>query len=248
MKKRILSILLLLSNSLIAFEPGQLSLDSVSNFEADDAGFTIRHRFFGKVSESEKFFGIDDGANTLLGLRYAPLKNLIFEVHHTREKAEYNARVGYAYKFDYLHTQFNLNAFSFKENKLNDRRKNIFANLVLQTPIMFEHLILTTNIGYDNYYEKIGAGLGVELNIPNFINSLTFTESLSILGEIYTNSYDIANVNGKYNAYAYGIKFSTFQHHFELLLSNSTAMDPRTMMLGTDDDSLHFAFNINRKF
>ena len=35
---------------------------------------------------------------------------------------------------------------------------------------------------------------------------------------------------------------------FEVLLSNATSMDPRTMALDTNSNDLHFGFNINRQF
>ena len=238
----------LLANSLLAFEPGQLSLDNVSNFEEGDAGFTIRHRFFGKADEADTAFGLDDGANTFLSLRYSPLKDFIFEVHHATLQSENNIRLGYAHKFDYLHTQFNLNYFKFEEGT-NEDAKNFFANAVFQTPLIYDHITLTSNIGYDHYYDKTGAGFGIEVSTQNFMpNVLTFTESMSILAEYYTKHKDLDNFDREYNSYAFGVKFRTYGHHFELLLTNSTAVDPRTMMQGSNTTDLHFAFNINRKF
>lgn len=251
MTKTLLGLItsLVLTSAVSAFEPGQLSLDSVSNFEEGDAGFTIRHRFFGDITKAEDFFGLDNGANTMIGFRYAPIKDLIFETDHTSAGGTYNFRVGYAYKFSYLHTQLNVNYFSFEEGTLEDRRENVFANLVLQTPLLFEHLTLSSNIGYDNYYEKSGAGFGIEVSALNFIPTiLTFTESMSILAEYYTKHEDLEAFDRAYNAYAFGIKFRTYGHHFELLGSNSTSTHPRTMMQGTNSNIVHFGFNINRKF
>jgi len=240
---------LYISTQLLAFEPGQLSLDSVSNFEDGDAGFSIRHRFLGRADDTGHFFGFDDGANTFLSLRYAPVKEFIFEVHHITDKSENNIRIGYAHKFEYLHTQLNLNYFSFEEGSLAQDRENVFINAVIQTPPIYEHITLTTNIGYDNYYKKSGAGFAIELSTQNFMpNTLTYTESISILGEYYTKHKGLKGFDRKYNSYAFGIKFKTFAHHFELLLTNATALEPRTMMQGTNTSDLHFAFNINRKF
>ncbi len=248
MKIKFYAVLLLLFSQLHAFENGQLSLDSVSSFEANDAGFSIRHRMYGDITDYASFFGVDDGANTLLSLRYAFSKNIIAEVHHTRDKREYNARVGYAYHSYYLDAQVNLNLFSFEESGIEERRNNLFINYIFQSPLLFEHLRLTSNIGYDNYYEKVGAGLGVELESNNFFPSLTFTEKLSLIGEIYTKYAGLGVRDTKFNAYAFGIKFRTYAHHFEILATNSTATDARVMMQGSDDSIFHFAFNINRKF
>lgn len=247
--KQKLAALLLAALPLCAFEPGQLSLDSVSNFEAGDAAFGIRHRFFGDITKSEDFFGMDDGANILLSLRYALFKSVVFEVHHTREDREYNARVGFVHKFSWLHTQLNVNYFSFEEPLLAERKENVFVNAALQTPLMFEHLRLTGNVGYDNYYEKAGGGIGIELLSANpFPETLTFTESISLLAEYYTKYEGLENFDRKYNAFAAGFNFRTYGHHFEILTTNANSMDPRTMMQGTDSNVMHFGFNINRKF
>ena len=240
---------LLFTTDIPAFEPGQLSLDSVSNFDKGDAAFSVRHRFFGDITKAEDFFGLDDGANTLLGLRYAPLHNIIVAVHHISQGQEYNVRIGYAYHFEMLHAQLNVNTFTFKAGGVTDRQENVFANLVLQSPIFFEWVRMTTNIGYDNYYEKVGAGLGIEIHVQNFLPEIfTFTQTISLLAEYYTKHQNLSGLTRDNNAYTLGIKFQTYGHHFELLGTNSSATDPRTMMQGTNSNKVHFAFNINRKF
>lgn len=234
---------------LYAFEPGQLSLDSVSNFQAGESAFGIRHRFYGDITKSEDFFGMDDGANISLSLRHALTEHIVLETHHTRENREYNFRIGYAYKFDWLHTQLNLNYVTFEEPLTAKRKNNLFVNGVLQTPLMYDHLRLTANVGYDNYYEKTGAGAALELLTSNpFPESLTFTESISLIGEYYTKYEGLQNFDRQYNAFAVGIKFRTYGHHFEILTTNAIGMDPRTMMQGTNSSVMHFGFNINRKF
>lgn len=246
----IASALFILQGTLQAFEPGQLSLDSVSNFKAGDAGFSIRHRFYGKAKDTDTFYGLDEGANTYLSLRYAIFESLIIKTHHTSNKSENSIGLAYVHKFEYLNTQFNANYFSFKESGLsNEDRSNAFVNIVLQSPLLYKHLIITSNLGYDNYYSASGAGLGLEFSTQNFFpKALTFTQSLSFLAEYYTKYDDVQDFKRDHNAYAFGVKFSTYAHHFELLLTNSTGVDARTMYQGTNTNDLHFAFNINRKF
>lgn len=59
--KKLIFLPFTLALSLHSFEPGQLSLDSVSNLEAGKSAFGIRHRFYGDITKSEDFFGMDDG-------------------------------------------------------------------------------------------------------------------------------------------------------------------------------------------
>lgn len=244
-----MAIGLFLHVNILAFEPGQLSLDSVSDFQQGDAAFSVRHRFYGDITKSEEFFGLDNGANTLLALRYAPFKQLVFGVHHISQLQEYNVRIGWSQRFEWVHTQWNINLFSFKQNRLDDRRYRIFSNVVLQTPRFFKYLRITTNIGYDNYDEKLGAGVGMEVELENFLpDTMTFTQTISLLTEWYSKHAQRSGLTRDNNAFAVGIKFQTYGHHFELLGTNSSATEPRSMMQGSNSKSLHFAFNINRKF
>ena len=119
----------------------------------------------------------------------------------------------------------------------------------LQSNNLLEHLILTSNIGFDGYNEKVGAGFGVDYNFENiFPIGMTFTERMSIVAEYFPRIQEKSGITGKYDAYAVGLKSQTFGHHFEIMLTNSTAMDARNMMLGTNSNDIHFGFNINRKF
>jgi len=250
MKKKILMLLALIGSvsQVTAFESGQFSLETPSVLAKSEAAFTIRHRFYGDLTEADDFFGIDSGGNVLLQLRYAPLDHVLLEVHHTRDNREYNVALGYSYDFDFVKTSVTANAFSLELPLFGGRQNSYFSNVSLQSPNYFEHLILTANIGYDGYYQNLNTGFGADFNIANIFTSLTFTERISLMAEYYPQFSKVEGVSGKYDSYAAGIKFQTYAHHFELLVSNSVAMDARTMMLGTDDDYLHFGFNINRKF
>jgi len=231
-----------------AFEAGQLSLDTPTALHEGDAAFTLRHRFYGDITESENFFGIDDGGNAFLQLRYSPLEYFVIETHHTRDNHEYNIALSYNYDFDVIKVAYALNGLSITLPQFKERQYSYFGNLSLQSPNYFDHLIISANLGYDGFYEKSGTGLGIDINMANFIGALSFTERLSLMAEYYPQFSKKTGINGIYDSFAAGIKFQTYAHHFEILISNSTAMDARTMMLGTNDTTLHFGFNINRKF
>ena len=250
MKKTVivLSVLSLLSLNGYAYESGQLSLDTPNTLNKSEGSFTIRHRFFGKYSDTEKFLGTDDGGNMHFILKYALIDNLLIRVDHTRDKNTYGIGMEYAKDFNWIKTGIRLNSFSFKNARRDKREQSYFINTMLQTPNYQNHFRFTLNAGYDGYYEHTTLGLGVDINANNFIPQLTFTEKLSFLGEYYPQIDKIDSISGKNDAYAVGVKFQTFGHHFEVLLSNATNMDPRSMSLGTNSDDLHFGFNINRKF
>jgi hypothetical protein len=239
-------VLLASTNGLMAFEAGQLSLDTPNVLKKSEGSFNIRHRFFGVADDSEKFFGSDDGGNMHIGLKYAVMDNLVLGVDHTRDESAYGIGLEYAHDFKWASLGVRANGFRLNKGTKKDKSYQFIGSM--QTPNYFDHVRFTGNIGHDAYFEHTIAGLGVDINMANPISWLAFTENLSVLGEYYPQVDKVAGVSGEYDAYAFGIKSQTYGHHFELLLSNSTNMDPRTMSLGTNSDKLHLGFNINRKF
>ena len=91
MRKKIiiLSSLLFMSEQSVAFEAGQLSLDTPNVLKKSEGSFGIRHRFFGEAKDFDKFLGSDDGGNMHFLLKYAVIDNLLIGVDHTRSQNEY---------------------------------------------------------------------------------------------------------------------------------------------------------------
>lgn len=245
----LLTCMALFSQSAMAFEAGQLSLDTPNVLKKSEGSFGIRHRFYGEANDYEKFLGSDDGGNMHFILKYAVLDNLLIGVDHTRDQSAYSVSVEYAKDLiDYGSVGIRLNGFNIDDTNFDDRQQSYFMNLTYQTSNFLDHVRFTVNAGYDAYYEHNTLGLGIDINMKNNISWLTFTENLSLLAEYYPQVDEVDGVSGDNDAYAFGIKFQTFKHHFEILLTNSSNMDPRTMALGTNSEDLYFGFNINRKF
>ena len=239
--------LAIFSEGLMAFEAGQLSLDTPNVLKKNEGSFGIRHRFFGEVSDTDKFLGTDDGGNMHFILKYAFLDNLVLGVDHTRDESAYGVGLEYSHDFEWIKAGARVNGFRLNKG-LDEYDYSYQAIVSLQTPNYFEHINFSANVGYDAYYQHHIAGFGVDLNAENFLSFLTFTEKLSLLGEYYPQVDKVEGISKKYDSYAVGIKYQTYGHHFEIMVTNSTNMDARTMSLGTDSDKLHLGFNINRKF
>ena len=238
-----------MSQSAMAFEAGQLSLDTPNVLKTGEGSFGIRHRFFGKADDYEKFLGTDDGGNMFFSLKYAVIDNLLIGVEHTRDQSAYALNIEYAKDFvEFGSAGIRLNTFSIDDFNFESRQKSYFINVSYQTPNFFDHLRITGNAGYDAYFEHNTLGFGVDLNMKNNITWLTFTENMSLLAEYYPQVDKVDGVSRQNDSYAFGVKVQTFAHHFEILLTNAINMDPRTMALGTNNEDLHFGFNINRKF
>ena len=250
MKKVLLSVLFIVTfgGSLFGFEAGQLSLDTPNVLNQFEGSFAIRHRFYGEYNDLEKFLGTDDGGNMHFILKFALLDNLVIGVDHTREDSAYGVGVEYAYHLPFIKSSIRANSFVLNKG-FGVYQSSYMLNAAFQTPNIFEHIIATANIGYDAYYQHYIAGVGVDINFMNFIPVvLTYTERIALLFEYYPQVDKVAGASGEYDAYALGVKFQTFGHHFELLATNAISMDPRSLSMGTDSQKLHFGFNINRKF
>jgi len=250
MKKLLLliSTIALLSEGLMAFEAGQLSLDTPNVLKQSEGSLGIRHRFFGEVTDTDKFLGTDDGGNMYFVLKYALLlDNLVLGVDHTRDESAYGFGLEYSHDFEWIKAGARVKGFRLNKG-VDEYDYSYQAIMSLQTPNYFEHLNFTANIGYDAYYKHHIAGFGVDINAENFLSFLTFTERLSLLGEYYPQVDKVEGISKEYDSYAVGIKYQTYGHHFEIMVTNSSNMDPRTMSLGTSSDKLHLGFNINRKF
>jgi len=250
MKKIVLvACIALFSEGAMAYEAGQLSLDTPNVLKQSEGSFGIRHRFYGEFDDYEKFLGSDDGGNMYFSLKYAVMDNLVIGVDHTRDQSGYGLVIEYAKDFtEYGSAGIRLNTFSIDNFNFEERQKSYFINAAYQTPNFFDHIRFTANAGYDAYYEHNTLGFGIDINMKNKITWLTYTENMSLLAEYYPQIDEVDGISGDNDSYAFGLKFQTFAHHFEILLTNSSNMDPRTMALGTNSEDLHFGFNINRKF
>lgn len=249
MKKLTTSMTVLcLTSSLVAFESGQLSLDTPNVLKKNEGSFNIRHRFYGEIDDAEKFLGTDDGGNMHFVLKYALADNFLVGIDHSRAENAYGIGMEYAQDFKWIKAGIRLNGFRLNNSNFEKTQKSYFINTSLQSKNYFDHLQFTANIGYDAYSKHHIAGVGVDLNVNNFIPFLTFTEKVSLLAEYYPQIDKVEGVSGKNDAYSYGVKFQTYGHHFEILATNASNMDARTMSLGTNSDDIHFGFNISRKF
>ena len=127
--KKIITIasILLMSQSLMAFEAGQLSLDTPNVLKKNEGSFNIRHRFYGEIDDAEKFFGMDDGGNMYLALKYAVADNLLVGVDHTRAENAYGIGVEYAHDFDWIKAGVRVNGFRINNANFEDTQKRLFA-------------------------------------------------------------------------------------------------------------------------
>ena len=207
------------------------------------------HRFYGVVNHDvmETFFGTSWGANAQVGYRQHLVSGSEIKLGYTSAFKQYE--IGAAWKFTPqefpVTAQIDATYSSFKPLGFMDRETDIGVLVSAQSEPFFDRLVLTANAGYNSYYERVAAGVGVNLKL---------TDTVSILGEYYPllddeNSSDNVYAVSDHSAFSAGLKLETWGHSFVLCVGNAYAFDPVQNSLGAvSKGKLHLGFNIKRRF
>ena len=233
-------LLVLLGTSAFGFGGNFLNLYTPAyNASRGDLEFTMNHRFFGKALEEDpldSFFGMDNGANVRIGLRYFFGDDLDLGVTHTRLGHRNTVSAGWNTVVSSLNTEFGVLAgyTSFKPSPIEDREGGIIATFTASTWLLQNRLRPVLNYAIDGSSEYNGPGLGLEF---------AATEKFSIIGEYFPSAVD--NMNASFSA---GGRYSTWGHQFMLGLSNSSLIGARELIAGAATNDLSVALSIRRVF
>lgn len=234
---------------LYGYQNSSFSLYTPTQLESGEGEIVVSHRFYGPVDDDmwNTLFGINQGANVGLALSYNLPYQTGIKFGYTRQKSQTTAAGYWQFSKSSVPVEAKIDVAwkSFLQPGISDRRNSMEYTLSLQNGTMQKYATLTINAGYDAYYDRLINGFGILVPLK---------EEIAILGEYYPvwDRDSAAQVQqqylGKYDSYAFGIKLITWGHQFMFQLSNSTANNPATMALGTDDSSLKLGFNIQRRF
>ncbi len=234
----IVLLVVFIAQWLSADERNMLNLNIPSGLESGQMRFSFQHRFYGTIDDKpfETLFGMHNGGNVGLDLQVAIAKHFQIIGSYIFNHKESNLGIGYRFPGEnaFLHTQVSIHYFSFKPT-IDDRKSNFFGQILIQTDPLFKLLIPTFNVVYDNYYRKIGVGIGIDLAI---------SKKLSVLGEYYP-VFSAAGMN-EYNGVALGIKLNTYGHRFIFIIGNTYEIGTRQLFRGAESNDLYFGFTIHR--
>lgn len=242
-------ILLVLISGLSAYQDTYFSLSTPTQLYKGEGELNLAHRFYGEVAKDplDTFFGMDEGANVMLALRYSLISATELKTAYIRSAKEINLGLSRHLTPEIfpLQAQLELNYVSFLPTAVNERRSNLNYILSLQSKKVHPLLDLCANVAYDGYYERFANGYGMQFNIK---------ENLHVVGEYYpvwdrNSAKDILRQHlGDHDVFAFGIKADTYGHHFLIQLSNGSRMNLCGQARGTDNSKLHLGFNIQRRF
>lgn len=244
-KGRILLSFVLLAGGLFAFEPSALNLRVPSHLEKHALVFDVQHRIRGILTEEtfDNFFGIDQGANISMGVRYAVFPRLEVNASYTTSEKEYRLGASYAHHLPQVYLKGQLNVEYFDFERFGERRSNFSYGLALQTYPLGNVLMPTVNLVYDGFNEKFGLGFGVDLGFDFYFGPI---EHISVIGEYYPVLDSEPGITDEENYFAGGLRLDTYGHHFMIQVSNGFEIGPRHLMLGVPTNDLYLGFNIHR--
>ena len=249
-KVMIIILMLLISLQLFSYQDSSFSLFTPSALTKGEMEINIIHRFYGAVDEDvwDTFFGMNVGANVGLTFRRNFGHQLELKGSYTRSGKRLELGVSWQPSLAELPLlmQMDMSYTTFEQLGIEERRKNFLYVISIQSKIYEEWVVISTNLGYDGYYERFINGYA--LHVKYFRN-------LSLIGEYYpvwdrnSASASLEKYIGKYDTYSFGFKYDTWGHHFLFSLGNGTQIHPATQSLGSNNGSdLHFGFNIQRRF
>ena len=246
---KITLLLIFIGVPLFAYQNSSFSLFTPSALTEKEMEISIIHRFYGPVDEDvwDTLFGMNTGANVGLAFR----RNLIYRIELKGSYSRGGKRMELGASWQPptntipLDLQIDIAYFTFEQLGITERRKNLLYLVSAQRTLYPEWVILTTNLGYDGYYERFINGYALHLN---------YIRNVSIIGEYYpvwdrdSASSDLERYIGKYDTFSFGVKYNTWGHHFIFSVGNGTQFHPATQSLGTNNGSdLYFGFNIQRR-
>lgn len=242
-------LLMLIPGMLAAYEMGTFNLKNPSYLETGQGEFKVQHRFRGKINDEpfDTFFGMDQGVNIGIGLRYSVLSGLELNASRFWNRKEGIIGASYAYPIPAtpLRSQLDIQFFRFEEFSLQKgalgKEDGVFVLFSLQSEPLFNRISPLVNIGYDSHTEEFGAGLGLGIVIIEYLGIL---QRLSAVGEYFPTTGEDKDEN----SFAFGFRIETYDHHFDLILSRNSENGVRRLMAGTiKAEGVRFGFNIKRR-
>jgi len=246
MKRTLMVVsLIMYAGCLFAFEPSALNLKVPSHLDKNSLVFDVKHRAYGVLTEDpfDNFFGLDQGANISVGMRYALLPRFEVNASYSTGWQEYVVGLSYAHHFPqvYLKGQVDVQYFDFEQ--AGERNSNFCYGLALQSYALGGVLTPTLNVAYDGFNEKFGMGFGLD---AGFDWEFGPVKHVSLIGEYYPVLQAEELITYEENYFAAGLRVDTYGHHFMFQVSNGWEIGPRRLMLGTPNNDIYLGFNIHR--
>lgn len=236
-------LVVVLSLAASGYERSHLNLDvPYTGMPKGSIEFSLNHRFYGEAFEDSfgNFFGMDNGANVSVGLRYFVLDDVDVCFSHTRTAKEYTGGAGWSRWLGGPGVEAYIFAGYTSVEPLPDQdREDGFVSIVTLSAGPFGgKFIPVASYAYDGYLDRSGPGFGLEI---------IASDHVSLTGEYFpVSSREEGDLPE--DAISFGFRYSTPGHQFLLGLSNSQGVGIRSQLTGAANNDLSVAFTVKRLF
>jgi len=233
-----------------------IGVSTVQNVDKNNLQSSIAHVFGLTNGGIDRFYGLDDGANTRLGLDYGITDNFSLGIG----RMTFNKVVDIRTKYNLLRqTKTNsvpvdvalkasvgISTLSGLGFEFNDRL-SYFASVMIARKFDALSFQLTPMIAHFNTTSQVNpdqlVGLGVLMNYEINRRFAFSAEYLPVIGDRFTSTYDAA---------AIALNIDTGGHIFQLFLASSQWHNEQFIMANNRDrfwkGDFRFGFNIHRVF
>lgn len=265
MKKGLLILCIFISSNLYSQEELKsffkstrvINSHSVNNLPKGQLDFRMNHRFGEIKCGLNELLGLDY-ASTSFSLDYAVNENILIGIRRSKFEKTYEVyskynlikqtegnsfSLGLLVNLSYKSQKFNNTIFRYKTAYRFDYLYQIIlakqiSNIYLQLNPTLIHYNLVKNKGDNN--NLFALGLAIEYNI---------SKKISLLGEYNYSFSKIQQVT--YSPISIGINYETYNHTFQLIITNSTQMSTKGVIGQTygniKNGELYFGFNMSKK-
>lgn len=231
-------LMALLTGIGFAYGAGLLNLVSPeTGLEKGDFEFIMHHRFFGAALKNEPFetfFGLDNGANAMVGFSYSPLNGITTGLFHSRLWKTNGLLCRWNGNPSGIQLGIEAGLSSIKPTVNADRETGLIASASVAVPLLNGRIRPILNYAFDGNREENGAGLGLEAAL---------TERTALFGEYFPQGD-----NDTKDCFGAGIRHATWGHQFQLGLTNSSGIGVYEQLTGSSTGDLSFALSVRRKF
>jgi len=221
-----------------------------TNISGGQLELKFQHRFFGSLADRpiDTFFGLREGANVLLGMRFAPIGHLHIATDYVFADAEPSLSIAWAIPTSVAVFSISGTGYSWLSG-FSERRWGAMFHAAGETIPLFGVVVPGLGTWFKVEELEIGAYATIRATIPL---SAGILESFVVVTEVFPN-YTLRfrdgsgiTQNSPWPGILVGFGVSTWGHNFIITLGNTFESGKRALTHGADGTGWYLGFALHR--